>query len=301
MKILVTGSAGFIGSHLIDRLSKDGFSAIGLDIAENRGRQGKPNAQIDIRDKAGLEKLFKKESFRSIVHLAARGGVRQSIAEPVVFMETNIIGTVNLLELAEKYKVRNIIFASSSSVYGDVKTPFREDMPSGRLLSPYAVSKRAGEDLCRIYHKRSGLKMAVLRFFTVYGPRGRTDMAAGLFTKAVLGNKKLVRFGKGECLRDFTYIDDIVDGVMSVLKAVPDFEIINLGSGRAVSVNGLIETIEKITGKKAAVAERPLNPADVFSTLADISKAKKLLGYRPKWTLEKGMAKFIEWYLKFKQ
>jgi len=311
MKILITGCAGFIGSHVSEALLRRGDSVVGVDNLNDYYdvRKKKSNLALlkkhvkfrfykqDIRDYKGLRKIFEKQKPGKIIHIAARAGVRPSIEQPLLYQEVNVKGTMNLLELAKEFRAKSFVFASSSSVYGNQrKIPFSEDDDVSKPISPYAATKRAGELLCHTYHYLYNMRIACLRFFTVYGPRGRPDMAPYLFTDWIIRGRPVNRFGDGTTKRDYTYVDDIVRGVVSALDKELGFEIINLGNNKPVMLNDFIKIIEKITGKKAVIKELPMQPGDVEITYADIAKAEKLLGYNPRMSIEEGMRKFFEWY-----
>jgi len=312
MKILVTGAAGFIGSHLCEALVKE-HEVIGLDnfcdyydikIKRNNLLELAKfdNFQIikaDIRSKSELEDIFSHHKFDLIIHLAAMAGVRPSIADPVLYTEVNINGTVNLLEQCKKHSIRKFIFASSSSVYGNnKKVPFAEVDPVDLPISPYAATKKAGELICHTYHHLEKISMVCLRFFTVYGPRQRPDLAIHKFARKILDDEMISLFGDGSTKRDYTYIDDIVDGILKSINFVNDgyhYEIFNLGESQTISLSKMIETIEKAIEKTAQKETLPLQPGDVDQTFADISKAKKLLGYNPKTNFIDGIEKFMQW------
>lgn len=308
-KILVTGGAGFIGSHLAEALIKQGKSVVIIDDfndyynpawkRENIKEIQKRAAvyEADIRDKQALENVFKKEKFGSIIHLAARAGVRPSIKDPIPYQEVNIGGSHAVLEAAREHNVQNLILASSSSIYGNQKkTPFKEDDPVDRPISMYAASKRAMELLAYTYHYLYGMNITCLRFFTVYGERGRPDMAPYLFTEKMLKGEEIQKFGNGTSKRDYTYVGDIVEGITKCLDKTFGYEIINLGNNNPVSLNTFIKILEEITGKKANVKEMPTQEGDVDVTCADITKAKKFLGWEPRVSFEKGIRRFVEWY-----
>ncbi|KKU87837.1 MAG: NAD-dependent epimerase/dehydratase [Candidatus Beckwithbacteria bacterium GW2011_GWC2_47_9] len=307
--VLITGHAGFIGSHLTRKLLDLGFSVVGVDnyndfyspeikAANVDAFRNHPNFKeykLDILDRPGLECCFAASRPEIVIHLAARAGVRPSLTNPQLYRKVNVTGTKNLLELAKKYKVKQFIFASSSSVYGNqTKTPFSEANVLARPVSPYAETKLAAENLC----KQSRLPVTILRFFTVYGPNGRPDMAPYLFTKAILNNQPIIRYGDGSTKRDYTYIDDIVSGIIAAIQRPFKFEVINLGNNHPVSLNDFIKTIEIITGKTAKIIEKPRHLADVPLTFADINKAQRLLAWRPKTDLKTGLEQFIDSYLK---
>ncbi|PIS42492.1 MAG: epimerase [Candidatus Kerfeldbacteria bacterium CG08_land_8_20_14_0_20_40_16] len=309
--ILVTGGAGFIGSHLCKKLIEQDKVVICLDNFNNyysplrKIENIKPFLKkgnfflqvVDVTNKTALEEVFKKHKLDKVVHLAARAGVRPSIEQPLLYQEANVQGTVNLLELSKKYGIKNFIFGSSSSVYGEnKKIPFSENDNVDYPISPYAASKKACELFCFTYSHLTNLNIVCLRFFTVYGPQGRPDMAPYLFTEQIQRGKELIRYGDGTTRRDYTYIDDIIQGILAALEKNFKFEIINLGNSQTVELNYFINVIEGLTGKKAKIKEMPEQSGDVPITYADISKAKKLLGYNPKTKIEEGMEKFIRWY-----
>lgn len=311
--ILVTGGAGFIGSHLCDRLLNIGEKVICLDnlnsyyspkqkirnIQHNFCNKNFAFVTLDIQKKDQLEQVFLKNKITKIVHLAARAGVRPSIEKPLWYKDTNVSGTLNLLELARQYDIKNFIFASSSSVYGNnKKVPFSETDNVDCPISPYAASKKAGELFCYTYSHLFKLNVTCLRFFTVYGPRGRPDMAPFMFTDKISKGIPIEMFGDGTTKRDYTYIGDIIDGIISALQKSFRFEIINLGNNRPVELRYFISIIEKYLNKKAKIKKMPMQLGDVEITFADITKAKKLLGYNPKISIEEGMKRFIDWYKK---
>ncbi|MCK5050767.1 MAG: GDP-mannose 4,6-dehydratase [Candidatus Cloacimonetes bacterium] len=312
MNILVTGAAGFIGSHLCEALIKE-HDVIGIDnfcdfydikIKRNniKGLGQYDNFQIikaDIRSKSELEDLFSHHKFDLVIHLAAMAGVRPSIADPVLYTEVNINGTVNLLEQCKKQGVKKFIFASSSSVYGNnKKVPFTESDPVDLPISPYASTKKAGELICHTYHHLEQISMLILRFFTVYGPRQRPDLAIHKFARKILADEVIPVFGDGSTKRDYTYIDDIIDGVLRSVDFVETdchYEIFNLGESQTISLSKMIETIENSLGKRAKKEIQPPQPGDVDRTFADISKAREILGYNPKVKFKAGVDKFVEW------
>lgn len=311
--ILVTGTAGFIGSHVCERLLNDGYRVIGVDnfnnyynpqIKERNLENANKNKNFklyraDILNFSALQKIFKKEKPIKVVHLAARAGVRPSIANPFLYAQVNVLGTVNLLNLSTDFNVKQFIFGSSSSVYGNSKhMPFSENDPCDVIISPYGASKRAAEAFVEAFYKSFGLKSIVLRFFTVYGPRGRPDMAPALFTKAIISNGTINQYGDGSSSRDYTYIDDIIDGIVKATKVKFDFEIINLGNNHPVSLKEFIVILEKIIGKKAKIKKMPKQKGDVQETWASIEKAKKLLGWQPKINLEEGLGRYLKWLQK---
>lgn len=310
--VLVTGGAGFIGSHLCERLTSAGNSVICLDnfcdsYAPSIKRENMSQAiqspmyrsiTGDILDTPMLTGIFTNHRIDTVVHLAALAGVRKSIENPLDYIDVDIKGTVNLLEVCRKYKVRKFVFASSSSVYGNGALPFREDVPAVTQVSPYAAAKLSGELFCRTYNQLYGIPVVCLRFFTVYGPRQRPDMAIRIFTEAICEGREIGIFGDGKSSRDYTYIDDIVDGIVSSAELDCGFEIFNLGSSAPVSLIELIGMIEKKVSKKADIKYLPAQAGDVSDTLADIGKAAKLLAYHPKVRLEQGIENFVSWYLK---
>ena len=283
----MTGGQGFIGTHLVKRLRKDKHQVTVVDR-----KQGQ-----DITNFRQLKRVFKAGKFDTIVHLAAETGVRPSWQIPDKYIKTNVIGTHNLLKLAAEFNVKQLVFASSSSVYG--KRSGNRGFAETDLLSPispYAATKVAGEALCQAYAQEQGMKTTVLRFFTVYGPRNRKDMAAFTFTRDILAGRQIKLFGEN-IKRDFTFIDDIVDGIVRAIKKPFDWEVINLGNSRPVKVTQLIREIERAAGKKAKVKLEALPAGDVPVTFANIDKAKKLLGWQPKTGLEEGVEKLVNWYM----
>jgi len=313
LKILVTGCAGFIGSHVAEALLLRGDTVIGIDNINDYYDPAKKEKNLeilkkhkkfvfykeDIRNYDNLKRIFIRENPDKVVHLAARAGVRASIQNPLLYQEVNIRGTLNLLELAKNSKAKSFVFASSSSVYGNQeKTPFSEDNDVSTPISPYAATKRAGELLCYTYHHLYNTSITCLRFFTVYGPRGRPDMAPYKFTKLIIEGKPVPRYGDGTTKRDYTYITDIVKGVIAAIDKELSFEIINLGNNKPVMLNDFIRVIEEATHRKAVIKEMPMQPGDVNITYADIRKAQRLLGYQPETSIEEGMKKFVEWYEK---
>ena len=312
MNFLVTGGAGFIGSHLCERLLLAGHAVWVLDdlnpfyevaIKERNLRdlqaRNKPFTfcRGDLLDPVCLDKLMAGAKLDQIIHLAARAGVRPSLAEPALYQRVNVEGTVNLLEAARRHGVKKIIIASSSSVYGvNARVPFAESDPIFSAASPYAASKLACEALGHVYHHVYGMDVVMLRFFTVYGPRQRPDLAIHKFARLMDAGKPIPVFGDGTAARDYTYVSDTIDGVMACTEREFGFQIINLGEAQTVTLNRLITLLEKTLGKKAIIDRQPFQPGDVPITCADISKAHKLLAYQPKVKLEQGIPRFVEWY-----
>ena len=312
-RLLITGGAGFIGSHLVDRLLTTDVERIeviddfndfydpSIKHANIREHLNDPRyniSEIDIRDRAALEPVFQRNNFDCVVHLAARAGVRPSLSEPQLYSETNINGTVNLLELARESNIKQFVFGSSSSVYGiNAKVPFSEDDPIRQPISPYAATKAAGELLCHTYAHLYGLRCVCLRFFTVYGPRQRPDLAIHKFAKLITERKPIPVFGDGTTRRDYTYVDDIIDGVMAaIVYNKTNYEVINLGESRTVELNELISLLEAELDTHAIIDRQPPQPGDVPQTFADISKARALLGYNPKTQIEDGLRRFVDWF-----
>jgi UDP-glucuronate 4-epimerase len=312
MRILVTGGAGFVGSHLVERLHATGHTVVILDDFNDFYDPQIKRANIagfakdvsvhhiDLRDGASVRNLFHREKFEVIAHVAARAGVRPSIQHPQLYYDTNVIGTLHLLEAARSTGAQRFIFASSSSVYGASKTvPFSEDQHLTQTLSPYAATKIAGEFLCSTYSHLYQLRVVALRYFTVYGARQRPDLAIHQFTRRIHAGQPIDQFGDGTTRRDYTYIDDVIQGTMAALEYDgPVFDIFNLGESDTVQLKDLIVAIENALGKKAKINQLPEQPGDMPLTCADISKARKLLGYNPTTKLNEGLPKFIDWFLK---
>lgn len=313
MKILITGVAGFIGSNLLDELLKDGKNTIiGIDnyndfydpnIKKNNIKHNLNNSKfifynIDLLDVTSLKQIFEKNNIDGIVHLAGFGGVRLSIDNPKLYIDQNIVATLNILECMKNYNVNKLVYASSSSVYGNSnESIFSENLNVSEPISPYAMTKKACEELCYTYHKLYNLNIVALRFFTVYGKRQRPDLAISKFTKLILEDKPIPVFGDGTTMRDYTYIDDIVQGIISSVEYnKTSYEIINLGGGEPINLDRMISTIESVLGKKAIINRMDMQKGDVNKTIADINKARKLLNYNPKTSFESGIQKFIEWY-----
>lgn len=310
MNILVTGGAGFIGSHLIEKLLKENFNIVCFDnfcdYYDPVIKKGNINKFLsnkyfrlvvtDVRNKKKLEQVFKKYKFDNVIHLAAQPGVRLSLQKPSLYFDVNINGTLNILDMCRDYQVKSLIYASSSSVYGNTpQIPFTE-VAQLSPISPYGVSKQATELLCHSYNRLYHLPITILRFFTVYGPRQRPDMAIYKFTKLIEKDKEINLYGKGRTKRDYTYISDIIDGIYSALDKNFNFEIINLGNSQPIVLSQIISLLEKNLNKKANIKYYPEQIGDPSITFADISKAKKLLNYHPKVKIGEGIKRFIDWY-----
>lgn len=313
MRYFITGGAGFIGSHLIERLISKNHEIFCLDSFNdyyNPAIKWKniepvrqhPNYKLiegDILDEPLLEQIFQQNQFNAIVHLAARAGVRPSVLQPKLYEEVNVRGTLNLLEIAKKYQVPKFIFASSSSVYGNnKKVPFSERDAVDNPISPYAATKKTGELICYTYSSLYDISVSCLRFFTVYGPRQRPDMAIHKFTKLIAQDQEIPIYGDGSAKRDFTFITDIVDGIVRTIEKCDGYNIYNLGESRVVPLMQLIGLVEENLGKKAKIKWLPAQPGDVAITYADISKATRELNYQPKVAIEAGIHAFVEWFNK---
>jgi UDP-glucuronate 4-epimerase len=311
VKLLITGGAGFIGSHIADRRLARGDSVVVLDdfndyydplvkranvaphLADPRYRL----VEGDIRNRKLVFRLFAGERFDAVVHLAARAGVRPSLEQPVLYEEVNCVATLHLLEAAVAHGKPRFLFASSSSVYGiNSKLPFAEDDPIERPISPYATTKRAGELHVFSTHHLYGLPAACLRFFTVYGPRQRPEMAIARFIRGLESGEAIPFYGDGSSRRDYTFIDDIADGIEAALEAKFEFEIVNLGSAHPVTLAELVEALEAATGRRARLDRRPVQAGDVPVTFASVAKAERLLAFRPKVTLEEGLRRSVAWF-----
>ena len=311
MNILVTGGAGFIGSHICRRLLSDGHAVTLIDDFNDYYDPAIKRANVtalgaavkvvdgDIRDRDQVQSLFADGKFESVIHIAARAGVRPSVKDPQLYIDTNITGTHHLLEASRQHGVGRFLFASSSSVYGLAKTvPFSEDLALPQTLSPYAATKLAGEQLCGNYSHLFGLRVVCLRFFTVYGPGQRPDLAIHKFTDAIHKGLPIPQYGDGSTRRDYTYIDDIVQGVMGALHYNGAlFDIFNLGENQTITLTELIQEIEKALGKKALIERLPEQQGDMPLTSADITKARALLAYNPQTKIAEGIPKFVSWYL----
>src|SRR6266513_206762 len=314
MRILVTGGAGFIGSHLVEHLLAAGHAVVILDDFNDFYDPQIKQANIagfakdvtvhhvDLRDGASVRNLFHREKFEVIAHLAARAGVRPSIQYPQLYYDANVTGTLHLLEAARVTGVERFIFASSSSVYGASKTvPFSEDQHLTQTLSPYGATKVAGEFLCSTYSQLYQMRVVALRYFTVYGPRQRPDLAIHQFTRRIYDSKPIDQFGDGTTRRDYTYIDDVIQGTMAALDYDESpFDIFNLGESETIQLKDLISAIEKALVKHAKVNRLPEQPGDMPLTCADISKARKLLGYNPATPFTDGLQRFVDWFLRMK-
>ena len=308
---MVTGAAGFIGSKTCELLLESGHEVIGIDnmndyydvsIKEHRlmGLKKYDSFEffrIDIEDKKSLEELFISNKLSAVLNLAARAGVRYSMENPNIYMTTNAIGTLNILELMKKYEIKKMVLASTSSLYAGQKIPFKEILPVNEPISPYAASKKAAEVMCYTYHYLYDFDISVVRYFTVFGPAGRPDMSILRFIKWLDEDKPIILFGDGTQARDFTYVDDIAKGTIKAIKSV-GYEIINLGGGRnPISINYVIERIEELLGKKAKIDKKPLNKADMMETWADIEKADRLLDWKPEVDFLDGVKQNIKWHL----
>jgi len=312
VNILVTGGVGFIGSHVCERLLEIGHTVCALDdlndfydpaIKQNTLRELQSRAQslsfvhADITNRSEVDEVLSSMAFDQIIHLAARAGVRPSLEEPALYQRVNVEGTVNLLESAREHSVNKITVASSSSVYGvNSKVPFSEADPIFSTTSPYAASKLACEALGHVYHHVYGMDVCMLRFFTVYGPRQRPDLAIHKFAQLMHTGQPIPVYGDGNTSRDYTYVDDTVDGVIAATEKEFGFEIINLGESQTIELKRLIELIEQAMGVKAQINRQPAQPGDVPITFANIEKAQKLLGYNPQAKIEDGIPRFIEWF-----
>lgn len=308
--VLISGAAGFIGSNLADDLLQKGFCVMGIDNFDSFYSREIKEANIsnalthgsfsflegDIRDMDFLNKCFLDFGPDLIIHLAAKAGVRPSIKNPSIYYDVNVKGTLNMLEAMRKNKICRMLFASSSSVYGNnKKIPFAESDNVDFPISPYAASKKSAELLCHTYHYLFNMDIFCLRFFTVYGPRQRPDLAINKFTRAMLNNEPITIYGDGSSSRDYTHISDIVQGIERAMENIKGFDIFNIGESTAVSLNQLVSLLEKGTGKKADIRYLPMQEGDVFRTFADISRAKRLLGYNPVVNIEEGIMNFVGW------
>lgn len=311
MMILLTGGAGFIGSHLAESLLRSGRRVVIVDEFNDYYDPARKRANLagiidhpalevveaDIRDRTRMEGLFLRCRFPEVIHLAARAGVRPSLAQPLLYQDVNVEGTLVLLEAARRTGTEKFIFASSSSVYGDCpRMPLGEDEPSLEPISPYGLTKLTGEHICRVFQRQYGIRIAALRFFTVFGPRQRPDMAIHLFSRRILAGEEIPVYGDGSSRRDYTYIADIISGIMAVLEADLEFEIFNLGGGHSITLRELIDLLGEKLDRRPVLKRLPFQPGDVMATLADVSKAGRMLGYRPATPLPRGLDAFIEWF-----
>ncbi|MHC4844058.1 MAG: GDP-mannose 4,6-dehydratase [Planctomycetota bacterium] len=310
MKILITGAAGFIGSHLTERLLNDGHTVVGIDnfddfydpnikrsnIAASLENKNFKLIEADTRDGEICDQLITND-IEVIVHLAAKAGVRPSIEQPVLYADVNINGTLVLLEAARKQNTKKFIFASSSSVYGkNKKIPFSENDPVDHPISPYAATKKACELICHTYHHLYGINITSLRYFTVYGPRQRPDLAIHKFTALIEKGKSIPIYGNGSMMRDFTYIDDIIDGTVAAIDQCEGYHLYNLGESRTISVNDLVNELEIVLGKKVQKEFLPSQPGDVDKTCANVTRAINDLGYNPSTDIQTGLKKFVTWF-----
>jgi len=309
--ILITGGAGFIGSRLSDALVSRGENVVVLDNFNDyydpkrkwqnlESLKGNANFQLyegDIRDREHIRELIKNHQFEVVVHLAAMAGVRSSIENPLLYSEVNVIGTNLLLEEMRRAEIGKLVFASSSSVYGNrSEGAFSENDNTDKQISPYGATKKSVELLAHTYHHLFGMSCVGLRFFTVYGPRNRPDMACYKFVEAIEKGLPLTRYGNGGSGRDYTYIDDIVEGIIKAIETPLGYEIINLGNSSPIRLTEMIETVEKVCGKEAKIKQLPMQPGDVEWTYADITKAKQLMDWEPKTSFSEGMEKLVDWY-----
>ncbi len=316
----ITGGAGFIGSTLSQKLLEKGNKVVTIDnfcdfynpkIKENNIKELSKNTEFklyknDIRDRVVIKKIFDENKIDVVMHLAAMAGVRPSIENPILYQEVNCMGTQNILEEMKLHDVKNGVFASSSSVYGNCKeVPFKENMIVDFAISPYAATKKANEVMTHVYHKLYDMNIIMLRFFTVYGPKQRPDLAINKFTRLMLEDKEIPMFGDGTTSRDYTYVDDIVDGIVKsceyTLNHEDVYEILNIGNSSPTSLKEMIEIIAKTLNVEPKIKQLPMQLGDVDRTYADTSKAKQLIGYEPKTTFEEGIKKFVEWYKENKE
>lgn len=309
--VLITGGAGFIGSHLADRLLNDGYRVVVADnfcdyydvsIKENNVAQNLNNPhyklyRADIEDTTALKAIFATHKFDAVVHLAARAGVRPSIEAPANYIKTNVLGAVNVLECMKEYSCKKLVVASSSSVYGNCSADkFSEDLNVSAPISPYAATKLATEQICYTYHHLYNINVAALRFFTAYGPRQRPDLAIAKFVRLIMQNKPVEMYGDGSSMRDYTYIDDIIKGIIAALECNKiEYEIINLGGGNPITLKTMIQTLEECLGKKAVIIPKPMQQGDVEKTVCDWQKAHRLLGYVPQVGFRQGLAQYVAW------
>ena len=313
---VVTGGAGFIGSHLVDRLLRDGHRVEAVDnfddfYAEPVKRANLAEAErhaqfalheLDIRDRSGVERLFAERRPEVVVHLAARAGVRPSIEKPQLYADVNVNGTVSVLEAAVRAGAGKVILASSSSVYGNnPKVPFAEDDPVDHPISPYAATKKACELIAHVYHALHGMPITCLRFFTAHGPRCRPDLAVAKFTRLIDAGSRVPMFGDGTMKRDFTYVDDIIDGVVRAVERCDGYRIYNMGNSQPIGLRDMIEMIADALGRRAQIEPLPMQPGDVNITYADISRAQAELGYHPRTPFPDGLQRYVAWYREQRQ
>lgn len=309
-KILVTGAAGFIGAKVSERLLAKGCDVVGLDdlnayydvrLKQYRLSRLKPNKNFSfykgsVENHRYLKSVFKKIKPEAVVHLAARAGVRYSLENPFVYEQTNVLGTLNVLDLCREFDVPKFILASTSALYAGQKMPFKESLALNRPISPYAATKKAAEAMSYTYHHLYDIDVTILRYFTVYGPAGRPDMSYFAFARAIDEGRALQLFGDGTQSRDFTYVDDIAEGTIRALR-LNGYNALNLGGSKPYSILAMIQFLEKFFQKKAEIKEKPFQKADLKATWADISLANRLLNWKPTVTLEEGLRRFVEWYL----
>ena len=313
MRVLITGGAGFIGYHLASKLLDQNWEVVLLDNFNDfyDPRLKRQNAmdlqrkkrislhEVDILDTERLRRVYEEIRPQVVVHLAAWAGIRPSFEHPRLYSEVNITGTVNLLELAWEFKTASFVFGSSSSIYGgNKKTPFSEEDPVDQPISPYAATKRAGELLCHTYAYTYDISITCLRFFTVYGPRQRPEMAIRKFAQLISDGREVPVYGDGQTRRDYTYVDDITSGILAAIRVNSRYEIINLGNSHAISLLELISQLEEALGKKARLRFLPPQAGDMEITFADISKARRILGYQPQTSINEGIRKFVDWFRK---
>lgn len=311
MNILVTGAAGFIGSHVCEFFINLGYSVIGIDnfdpfyaakfkelnLAKLKRSAGFKFYKTDIRNQKNLSEIFSENKMDVVIHLAAKAGVRPSIDSIEEYYDVNVNGTVSLLEAMRKNNVKKMVFASSSSIYGNnSKAPFSETDNVDNPISPYASTKKSGELLCHVYHHLYNFDISCLRFFTVFGPRQRPDLAIHKFTRLIDQGRPIPFYGDGSTSRDYTYIDDIVDGINCAFNHLKGYQLFNLGESNVITLSQLVKTIENSLSKKAILNRLPMQPGDVVKTYADISKAKSEIGYNPKFDFETGIIEFVNWY-----
>ena len=316
----ITGGAGFIGSSLATRLLNEGNNVVCIDnfcdfynpkIKENNVQELLKNEKFkiyrnDIRDREAIKKIFDENNIDIVMHLAAMAGVRPSIENPILYQEVNCMGTQNILEEMKEHNIKNLVMASSSSVYGNCKeVPFNENMTVDFAISPYAATKKANEVMTHVYHKLYNMNVMMLRFFTVYGPKQRPDLAINKFTRLMMNNQEIPMFGDGTTSRDYTYIDDIVDGIVRAceyaMKNENVYEILNIGNSEPITLKEMIDIIGEVLNIEPKIKQLPMQPGDVDKTYADITKAKKILQYEPKTSFKEGVTNFINWYKENKE